>query len=274
MEYVAFIIGIVLAVAAGMAMANRRRSRRRSEIFERPFPPEWADILRRNLPLYSRMPEPLRRDLEGHVNVFVAEKNFEGCGGLEMTDEVRITVAAEACMLLLGRPARYYPRLVSILVYPTAYLSKHYSRVGNSWIERETVLAGESWANSAVVVAWDGILHTAENPSKGHNVAVHEFAHQLDSEDGRADGVPVLPHGSSYSAWARVMLDEFERLSWAVKRGKPTFLDGYGATNHAEFFAVVSEAFFEHPCDLKTLKPDLYAQLMQYYRVDPAEWLM
>jgi len=269
-----FIVALgVGTIAAAAAIARSiARSRRRRRLFAAPFPPEWEKVLERNVPLVARLPEPLKADLKGLVNVFVAEKNFEGCGGLEMTDEIRVTVAAQACVLLLNRKTRRYPRLISILVYPDAYLARGVQRLGRYWVEGTDVRGGESWPNGAVVVTWDSARRATGDLDDGHNIVLHEFAHQLDQEDGHADGVPVLDQRSSYVAWGRVLGKEFARLQRAVGRGRPTVLDEYGATNEAEFFAVATETFFEKSRQFKEMKPQLYEALKDYYKLDPAEW--
>lgn len=269
--------GVVVAAVAALVVAflvvsRLRRSARRRRLFAAPFPPEWEAILERNVPLYHRLPETLRTELKGHVNVFLAEKNFEGCGGLEMTEEIRVTVAAQACMLLLGRKTRYYPRLSSVLVYPDAYVARAARAVGGHVVEGTDVRAGESWTGGAVVLTWDYVRRGAGDLSDGHNVVLHEFAHQLDQENGHADGVPVLERHTSYVTWARILGREFERLRRDVKRRRKTVLDEYGATNPAEFFAVATETFFEKPQLLKKREPDLYDELKAYYRLDPLTW--
>ncbi len=268
----AWIVIAAAGVLAALWIAGRVRAADRAGVFAQPFPSEWDGILRRNMPLYARMPEPLRKELQGRVNVFLDEKNFEGCGGLEMTDEVRVTVAAEACLLLLGRKARYYPRLSSVLVYPNPYVVPSVRPLGGHWVEGIDVRAGESWPVGAVVVTWDDERHAAGDVGEARNVALHEFAHQLDQENGSADGIPMLESTSSVVTWARIISKEFERLQRAARRHKPTLLDHYGATNPAEFFAVATETFFENPRALRARKPQLYAELKEYYRVDPAEW--
>jgi Mlc titration factor MtfA (ptsG expression regulator) len=217
-----------------------------------PFPSAWKAIVERNVPLYVYFPASLQHQLHGHIQVLLAEKNFEGCGGLEMTDEIRVTIAAQAGILLLNRKARYYPRLHSILVYPSTFLSRDVEYVGDhAYVEGASARLGESWRSGALVLAWDSVQHGAMDFRDGQNVVLHEFAHQLDQEDGRADGAPVLEHASSYAAWARVLRKEYEQMQAAVKRGLETVMDEYGATEPAEFFAVATETFFEKPHALK-----------------------
>ena len=231
-------------------------------------------------PFYHRLPEADQRELQGHVQVFLAEKSFEGCGGLIMTDEIRVCIAAQACLLLLHRNTDYYPELRSIVVYPSSFLVKTTRHLGSGVLEEShQARLGEAWQQGAVVLAWDAVCQGTAQPDDGRNVVFHEFAHQLDFEDGRADGAPVLGRGdawsaqkSRYAAWARVLSAEFERLRAEVLAGKNAVLDGYGATDPAEFFAVATESFFERPLEMREKHPDLYEELKQYYRQDPAQW--
>ena len=169
-----------------------------------PLPEEWERILKQNVPLYSRLPDALRRQLQGLINIFLHEKRFEGCSGLEITDEIRVTVAAQACILLLNRKTDFYPRLSSILVYPGAYMAKEVWQTPAGFeVEEESVRLGESWESGTVVLAWDNIKHGAWDWKDGHNVVLHEFAHRLDQQNGTANGAPILAQRSRYVTWAR-----------------------------------------------------------------------
>ncbi len=246
------------------------KERRRRRLRELPFPPAWERVLERNVPLYLRLPEADRRELRGDVQVFLAEKSFEGCGGLELTDEIRVTIAAQACLLLLHRRNDDYPGLGSILVYPSAYVARAARRLPGGVVDEElSARLGESSSRGAVVLSWDDVRRGAADVHDGHNVVLHEFAHQLDQESGAAEGAPLLERPSSYVAWARVLGAAYEDLRRGVAEGRPTVLRGYGATNPAEFFAVATEAFFEKPTQLARLQPDLYAELKEFYRQDP-----
>ena len=267
---------VVLAVAALILAAFIARwawrTRRRKKLMSAAFPPEWREIIARNVPLFRLIPEPLRRELEGDISVFLAEKDFEGCGGLDITDEIRVTVAAQACILLLNRKAGYYPGLSTILVYPSAYVAAEGFRADGTFSNEESVRAGESWDAGTVVLAWDHVQGDSLDVHDGHNVVLHEFAHQLDQQSGVADGRPILGQNTSYVTWGRVMSAEYERLQRRVARHKRSALDDYGATNPAEFFAVATETFFEKPRLLRESEPELYEELGQYYRLDPVEW--
>jgi MtfA peptidase len=215
----------------------------------------------------------MQTELDGLIQVFLAEKSFEGAGGLQVTDEIRLAIAAQACILLLGREPRFYPGLDAIIVYPHAYVSRMGRRGPDGTVsDAPEVLLGESWRQGALVLSWDDAGRGAADIHDGHNVVFHEFAHQLDSEDGQADGAPLLEKRSMYVAWAQVLGREYEDLVERLRRHAPTFLDAYAGTNPAEFFAVATEAFFEEPQAMRARHRELYEQLRIFYRQDPASW--
>jgi len=254
-----------------MSWVNRLLSKWRRK---REFPAEWQAILEHNVSLYGRLSPADKEELKARILVFLARKNFEGCAGLQITDEMRVTIAAQACLLLLHRQTDCYPGLLSIVVYPRAYVAPTYERDGIGVVteELETRL-GESWRHGSVVLSWDDVRAGAAELHDSHNVVFHEFAHQLDIQDGReADGAVVMPGRSEYTAWARILGREFRKLRRDAEDGRPTVLDTYGAKDPAEFFAVASEAFFTKPGALKQNHPDLYAELKLYYQQDPIEW--
>jgi len=246
---------------------NRKRDRLRSE----PTPRHWQTILERNFPLFNRLTPDDQKELLGHINVFLEEKHFEGCGGLELNDEIRVTIAAQACLLLMHRDTDYYPNLTSVLVYPTGYTA-HESRYigGGLWEEGPEDRLGHTAHNlRALVIAWDAAQHGAIEPSDGANVVLHEFAHQLDFENRSADGTPDLETRAEYQQWSRVMTREFERLRQSVPHDYDAVIDIYGAQNPTEFFAVATEAFFERPRALKLRHAELYDALSGFFRQDP-----
>lgn len=246
------------------------RDRRRRRLLDTPFPPEWDEYLRRNVAMYARLPAVDRAALCDITRVLVAEKNWEGCGGLAMNDEVRVTVAAQAARLLLGLRHDYYARVGSILVYPRGFRSPDGWRTEAGVVDVEVGAAGEAWYDGPVVLAWDAVLAGGRDPDDGRNVVLHEFAHQLDYLDGMVDGTPPLSRKEDYARWQQVMSFEFARLTAECAGGTPKVLDRYGATSPAEFFAVATEAFFEKPVAMRERHPDLYAVLKGYYAQDPA----
>lgn len=250
------------------------KQRRREQLRETPFPAEWLEIVARNVPLFERLPEADRLELQGHIQVFLDEKLFEGCGGLEITDEIKLTIAAQACTLLLHRETDYYKRLITILVYPRAYVAHGVESLGNGVVlEGPQARLGEAWTDGVVVLSWDDVVRGAADYRDGQNVVLHEFAHQLDQEDGVADGAPILERRGSYAVWARALGAEYEQLRDDEAHQRRTVLDTYGATNPAEFFAVATECFFEKPGPLRRKHPALYEELKEYYRQDPEQLL-
>lgn len=183
-------------------------------------------------------------------------------------------VAAQACLLLLNKPAHYFPRLRRILVYPGAFVV-HKVHTGSDGVlqEQRQVLSGESWAQGQVVLSWEHVLEGAALPDDGCNVVLHEFAHQIDQETGSANGAPPLPGAARYARWSTVLQAEFERLRAMADAGIPALLNAYGATDPAEFFAVATEAFFEQAPQLAAECPALFAELREFYRVDPRAWV-
>ncbi len=247
------------------------RGRRRRRVAARRFPLDWSDLLEKNIGIYRELSREEQDELHRRILIFLDEKTFEGVGGLEMTDEIRITIAAQACLLLLGRATDYYPTLSSIIVYPSAYVAPSKQQLPDgTMIEGPQARRGESWHRGNVVLSWDDVLRGAADAEDGHNVVLHEFAHQLDGEYGGMEGAPLLANRSMYTAWAKVLGAEYEELVERVYRGRPSAIDAYGATNPAEFFAVVTELFFERPRELRAEHPELYEQLRGFYRQDPA----
>ena len=249
------------------------KRRRRSRLRGQPFPPEWLHIIERNFPFYAKLPPEDQRELQGAIQIFLAEKHFEGCAGLEITDEIRVTIAAQACLLLLHRENDDYPRLETILVYPSAYMAPSAEELPGGLVEEGlSARLGEASPHGVVVLSWDDVRRGAADIHDGHNVVLHELAHQLDQEDGASQGLPVLERPSTYVAWARVLGGAYAELRDEIARGQSTVLDAYGATNPAEFFAVATECFFEKPQALQRRHPELYEQLKQFYRQDPAAY--
>jgi Mlc titration factor MtfA (ptsG expression regulator) len=250
------------------------RDHHRDEVRKRPFPPEWDSFVRANVAHYSMLDDAERTELCATMQVFLEEKHWEGCGGLDLTDEIRVTIAALACLLQLGLPHDYYRNVESILVYPSTVVPPEYqpgvfeSIAGP--VDTSTPILGQAFARGPVILVWDAVLHGARHPEQGHNVVYHEFAHKLDMLDGAADGTPAFADRDQLAEWVTVCSREFLRLRRLAEEGHKTFLDAYGAKNEAEFFAVATEEFFDRPLALRQHAPDLYRVLSAYYCQDPA----
>ena len=294
-------LAIVLGLAAllvGLIVGTPRwRAWRRERWAAQPFPPEWRAILRRRVPLYRRLPAHLQQQLRRHVQVFLAEKPFIGCAGLTVTDDMRVTIAAQAALLRLNRGGPLFPELKQVLVYPGAFVvDRVHAEPGGVLREQRRALSGESWSQGQVILSWEDVLAGARVVDDGHNVVLHEFAHQLDQESGTANGAPRVGSRVAQARWARVMNAEFDALharlraraaarppvpawdAWYVPgqtppaEEPPELISDYGATNPAEFFAVVTEVFFEQPGALAERHPQMFTVLRDYYAVDPREW--
>jgi len=287
-----------LLLATAIAGGPRWRAWRRQAWASRPFPADWRHILRRRVPLYRRLPPDLQQQLRRRILVFLAEKPFIGCAGLEVTDEMRVTIAAQACLLRLNGGGSMFPELAQILVYPGAFVvDRVHAAPGGVLREQRRALSGESWSQGQVILSWQDVLEGARVADDGHNVVLHEFAHQLDQESGSANGAPRLGSRAAHARWADVMTREFSALqsrirardaararaqaewSWFGSSPEPApdpvpddLISDYGATNEAEFFAVVTEVFFEQAGALALRHPALFALLADYYRVDPRSW--
>ena len=235
-----------------------------------PFPAEWLDILRRNVSVYGRLDEDAQARLRDLLLVLVTEKRWEGCGGLVMTDEIKVTIAAQAALLLLGIEPDSFLRVQSILVYPSGYRYPLQRDSASGIVSEGTPVAGQAHYHGPVVLAWDVAKAGGRAECGGRNVVLHEFAHQLDFLDGWADGQPWLAGRAPARRWHDVMKAELERRRREVRAGTPDVLDAYAATSLAEFFAVSTECFFERPVELRAGHPELYELLRSYYRQDPA----
>ncbi|WP_251357839.1 zinc-dependent peptidase [Kangiella sp. TOML190] len=273
MTYLLIIIAISAFAIYWIITSSKRKAKQRKSIASIPFPAQWRKILRKNLPFFYQMPADLQLQLKDKMQIFLAEKQFVGRQGQTINDEVRVTIAAQACLLLLNRNTDFYPFLKTIVVYPAAFITQH-EQYDASGIKTQDarVLLGESWTRGQVILSWRDSASGGADFEDGHNLVIHEFAHQLDGESGVTNGAPPLNKDQSYQEWSQVLSSEFAELQKRARTGEASFLDKYGATNPAEFFAVTSEVFFEKPKELKQIHPDLYRQLAEYYRVNPVDW--
>jgi Mlc titration factor MtfA (ptsG expression regulator) len=249
------------------------KRRRRRRLLAGPFPAGWLPYLE-GLPLYSTLTRDERAYLQRIVRVLVAEKSWEGCGGLVVTEEMQVVIAAQAALLVLGLEVTDYPRVHSILVYPSTFVvSGRIAAAGpgvHAVSDESQAMLGEAWTRGPVVLAWDAARRGGVIGDDGRNLVLHEFAHKLDMRDDVPDGTPILRDGKQYESWNRVMTAEYERLVARTESGRPTLLDKYGASEPAEFFAVATECFFEKANKLRKKRPELYELLRTYFGQDPA----
>ncbi|MEK9630074.1 MAG: M90 family metallopeptidase [Nitrospinota bacterium] len=248
--------------------------KKREEILATPFPIRWLDFIRTNLPYYQFLNHEEKKRLQNLIKIFIAEKTWEGCNGLELTDEIRVIIAAHACLLILELPNDTYRNVDSIYVYPTTVLTPErksgFFEFRTAPVREAMPIRGEANHRGPVILVWDTVKKETRHPAHGHNVVYHEFAHKLDMLDGSADGTPLLATPEEYQRWVEICSKEYLNLCARVKKGRRTFFDSYAATDEAEFFAVVTEHFFCQPDDMKHHHPDLYQVLKDFYRQDPA----
>lgn len=268
-----FFAALALAVAAWLWGPPLSTALRRARVRRQPFPRAWREILRRRMPGFVRLPADVQLQLKKHAQVLLAEKPFIGCAGLVVSDEMRVLIATQAALLLLNRRAGYFSALRQVLVYPGAFVVDR-TAIDPAGLARDErrVLSGESWQQGQVILSWDDVLAGAADPADGHNVVIHEFAHQLDQESGPANGAPFLGRRDAYARWSATLGAAYAQLRAQLARGEPTLIDPYGASDAGEFFAVVSELFFERPAALAERHPELYAELSTYYRCHPLAW--
>lgn len=273
-EYIIMLgYGIAVIAVLGAAVYGLffHRALRRRRVQARPMPAQWQQWLRDDMALYRRLPDPERERLHHTLMLLLDEVAFYGCAGLAVTEAMKVLIAAHGALLVNGLSMDYYRDLRSILVYPGAYRAAVRSRDGAITVQTEQDRLGESWQSGRVILSWDSFAREAADPESVSNVALHEFAHQLDQLDGAADGAPPLASGETARHWQQVFTDAWERL-----RHNPAhdhnIIDPYGATNPAEFFAVVTETFFLQPHPLCTQEPALYNCLSRFYRLSPIAW--
>jgi len=268
-----FLILSILLIIAVVWGFKLKRNRFNEKLKNAKFKLDWILILQKNMGLYNRLPDQLRHKLHGLINVFLHDKTFSGFNGLKITDEIRVTIAAQACLLMLNRDEGLYPTLYNILVYPDAYKSMETTSDGTVHTVHESVRLGESWHRGHVVLSWKHAKQGGVVDNDGHNVVYHEFAHQLDNVDGAIDGTPELDSSENYRSWIKVFWHEFSQLREMVTANKKTLIDSYGAESEGEFFAVVTELFFEQPENFEKKHPELFKELVMYYHLNPLEWL-
>lgn len=247
---------------------------RRRNIVKTPFPPQWLRIIEDKVLHYRYLNDDEKDRLLLLVQFFIAEKSFEGCNGLEITDEVKVVIAAQACLLVLGLPPYQYLDLKTVLVYPSVVTVKPPStsmmQGSLQIVPNQVHILGQASLKGPVVLVWNEVIRGARHPKSGHNVVYHEFAHILDLRDGSGDGTPIIPEKKLFEDWVEVCSREYTRLKKASKKGRKTLLDRYGAVHEAEFFAVATELFFERSLEMESEYPDLYGVLSSYYRQDTA----
>jgi hypothetical protein len=256
-------------------MWNWFRGNRRKKVLATSFPSEWGRHIQNNIQYYHHLNNEEKKRLQDLIQIFIAEKHWLGCNNLELTDEIRVMIAAHACLMILALPNDYFRNVNSIYVYPTKIISPE-SPIGifevpTSPVKGPMPILGEAHHSGPVILVWDAVKRETRHPEHGHNVVYHEFAHKLDMLDDSADGTPPLTTPEEYQRWIEVCSKEYLEVCDKVEHGQPIFFDSYAATNESEFFAVVTEHFFCEPENMKHHHPKLYQVLQDFYRQDPAE---
>lgn len=251
-------------------MFNWFKNRRRKRILRSPWPAAWDSILVNNVGHFPGLSAAEQEKLKAATQIMVSEKHWEAHDGLAMSDEIKVTIAGTAALLLLGVEGFYFDRVNTILVFPQPIrrTSKEGLIAG-----RVSHNSGEAWQGGQVVFSWQDVLNDSRNPTDGRNLVIHEFAHCLDGLDGEMGGSLHFDDPATTKRWRQVCTAEFKALQVAKRNRQATLLDYYGATSLAEFFAVASETFFERPGQLKLEHSELYDLLVKYYRLDPIEWV-
>ncbi len=246
------------------------RSWRRDRILRRSqLDPELWDRVWTRFGFVQRLTLEERGRLRDLVILFLHEKQISAAGGLELTDEMRLGIAIQACILILGLGLDSYAGWVEIIVYPDEFVPRHEFRNEHGLIETDdSSYSGQAWLQGPVILSWADVEYAWVGD--GANVVIHEFAHKLDMLNGDANGFPPLHSGMSREDWSKAFREAYDDLSGRVDRGQPSEIDPYAAESPAEFFAVLSEAFFETPELVKEAYAAVYQQLALFYRQDPA----
>lgn len=248
------------------------KRRRRGKLLAQPLPTGWVNY-QEDVAHFGLMSSMDQARVQRIARVVAAEKAWEGCGGLELTEQKKAVIAIQMAILIQGFHDFYFDNVVSILVYPKDFLVRQKeSLAGEALLESEGHLLGEAHYRGPVILSWAEIEEDIQRPGHGQNLVFHEFAHQLDMLNGEADGVPLLRGDALTKRWPTVMAAAYQQLIRTTRRGRAGLLDPYGAENPAEFFAVITETFFDQPLPMRAEFPALYELLSDYYCQDPASW--
>ena len=272
--YIIIILILILAtiLVVFLLAQSKQVKKRRQSLMLSVFPQEWQDILKKNFPLYKKLPDSVKKTLHGYINIFMDEKTFEACGDLEeLTEEMCVTIAGQACLLLVNGRCGFYDKLTTILVYPDMYRAEQKQNKDGTIASGGSRL-GESWEQGTIVLSWKHTLRGPAITNDGQNLVIHEFAHQLDQWDGAADGAPLKGFDEAHKDWSENFQEAYIQHAERFKKGRKLVIDEYGATNPAEFFAVATETFFEKPKALLRRYPAVYNELKSFYKLDPIDW--
>ena len=248
-----------------------RRWRDARTLKDRAIPEELWQLTLARFPFLAMRPADDELRLRELSTLFLADKEFAGMQGLQVSDEMAVAIAAQACLPILNLGLAWYEGFKGIVIHPDAVRARreHVDDIGVVHHYDEE-LAGEAMHGGPIMLSWQDVTDAGVSAQWGYNVVIHEFVHVLDLRDGVADGVPVLPDRKAREQWRQTLNDEYQQHCQAVDAGEDTLLDPYGAEAIDEFFAVASEAFFVAPADLRDEHPCLYALLGSFFLQDPA----
>lgn len=263
---------VVILIISYWCFRRYQKTQLIKKLYLLPLKPEYLELLKRHVPLSNSLPKELESVYHGHINYFLATKIFVGRGGFEVDDRVRLAIAGNACLLVLKRAAPIFSGFKTIIVYPATYQAANISNNAGVIESRLQHRGGESWYRGPIVLSWSDVEFGSIHSNDAHNVVIHEFAHKLDEENKIMDGLPVLREHDHYKEWAEVLTKEYEAFLVRVDKNKNKVIDEYGSVSAVEFFAAITESFFEKPQMMKRKLPDLYQQLSQYFGVDPSQW--
>lgn len=261
----------VIVVLGASAYLYLLRQETRKRLLSEGLSDRQRSIIAEQVPLTRKLPFEIQKKLEGKINLFLDQVEFTGCKGLNVTEEMKLSIAAQACLLVVNRDF-WYDHLTTILIYPHAFKSRHQERTGYVVQEKETIRTGESWVRGPVILSWSHSQMGALNDDDGHNVVFHEFAHKIDELSGRTNGIPQLDSIERLKDWAETFDIAYKKHIHATRAGQRTVLDHYGASGPQEFFAVAVEVFFEQPIALKRYEPEVFGQMSRFFQLDPSTW--
>ncbi len=266
-----YFLAIIVLVCVAIAGVKLRRRRIRQRLLNSTLQAQdWA-IVQEMVPMVGQLPDALQKRIQGKINLFLDQIDIYGRSGVVVDRRVELSIAAQACLLIVNSEA-WYSTLRTILLYPSAFRSRQKNHDGFVVTEESQVRLGESWQHGPVVLSWPHAEQGGLNGLDGHNLVLHEFAHQLDALSGQTNAIPILAAGQRYEDWEKAIMAGYDAHVENVNHNRKTVLSDYAATNYVEFLAVSVEVFFEKPQRLLDEYPDVYEQISHLLGLNPLEW--
>jgi Mlc titration factor MtfA (ptsG expression regulator) len=249
------------------------KRRRRKKLLGEPLSDSQQQIIERNIAVFSLLSTAERDRLLAATKIIVAERRFVGSGELAITDEMKLTIAAQAALLLLGEEGYYFDRVPTIFVHSRVQTTKSHRDLATAVLVEENVpIEGQALDQGEIRLVWKDVLYGGRDPRDGENVVLHELAHHLDRLDGEMGGIPPLPSDELRERWVRTFDHELAELRHEIRSGVAVFLHEEAAENRAELFAYSTECFFEQPWELAEFHSELFECLLSFYKIDPRKW--